>query len=216
MPVKRASTRMVARKPTTGSQLSGLRGRAGGRDRAIGDQDDCGRHRRDRSGQPRGLIIAHASAASRATSKTVSPTATFSAFSLVRWCPVSAGAPSDQRMRLGRLGTDLVDQVERRLGRAPEPGEAGVGDDLPDRGLSGLRAERVAAGLGQRVRHAQQRWRSCSTTRPTGFRLPATLSAAKGSTISQVPSGLSAWRTCRAAPSGSPMSCRQSKVAARS
>jgi hypothetical protein len=34
--------------------------------------------------------------------------------------------------------------------------------------------------------------------------------------MSQVPSGLSAWRTCRAAASGSPMSCRQSKVAARS
>src|SRR5690242_5314801 len=46
--------------------------------------------------------------------------------------------------------------------------------------------------------------------------LPATSSAAAGSTMSQVPSGLSAWRMCRAAASGSPMSCRQSKVAARS
>ena len=34
--------------------------------------------------------------------------------------------------------------------------------------------------------------------------------------MSQVPSGLSAWRTCLAAASGSPMSCRQSKEAARS
>ena len=80
MPVKRASTRMAARRPITSSQLPGLRGRAGGRDRAIGDQDDCGRHRRDRSGQPRGLIIAHASTASRAISQTASPAATFSAF----------------------------------------------------------------------------------------------------------------------------------------
>ena len=37
-----------------------------------------------------------------------------------------------------------------------------------------------------------------------------------GSTISQDPSGASAWRTWRAAPSGSPMSCRQSKVVTRS
>ena len=54
-------------------------------------------------------------------------------------------------MRPGLLGADLVDEVERRLGGAPEPGEAGVGDDLPDGGLAGLRAEGEAAGLGQRV-----------------------------------------------------------------
>ncbi len=34
--------------------------------------------------------------------------------------------------------------------------------------------------------------------------------------MSQVPSGLSTWRTCLAAVSGLPMSCRQSKVPARS
>src|SRR5690242_15203150 len=46
----------------------------------------------------------------------------------------------------GLLGTDFVDDVERGLGGAPEPGETGVGDDLPDGGLAGLRAEGVAAG----------------------------------------------------------------------
>src|SRR6185437_14988692 len=65
------------------------------------------------------------------------------------------GLPEGMRPRL--LGTDFVDEVKRGFGGAPEPGEAGVGDDLPDGGLAGLRAERVAAGLGQRVRHAQQR-----------------------------------------------------------
>jgi hypothetical protein len=45
----------------------------------------------------------------------------------------------------GGLGTDLIHQIERRLGRAPEPGEAGVGDDLPDGGIARLRAERSSA-----------------------------------------------------------------------
>src|ERR1700722_1119559 len=53
------------------------------------------------------------------------------------------------------LRAHLVDEVEWRLGGAPEPGEAGVGGYLPDGGLAGLGAEGIAAGLRQRVRHAQ-------------------------------------------------------------
>ena len=53
------------------------------------------------------------------------------------------------------LGPGLVDEVERRLGRPAEAGEAGVGRDPADRRLAGLGAERVAAVLGQRVRHAE-------------------------------------------------------------
>ncbi len=42
------------------------------------------------------------------------------------------------------------------------------------------------------------------------------MSPAAGSTTIQVPSGASDSRTCRAAASGSPMSCRQSNVVTRS
>src|SRR5688500_9754393 len=56
-----------------------------------------------------------------------------------------------------RLRTGLVDDVERRLGDPGEPGEPGVGDDPADRGLPGLGAERVAAGLRDRVRQAEER-----------------------------------------------------------
>src|SRR6266567_3880735 len=53
---------------------------------------------------------------------------------------------------MNRPGASLrayfVDEVERGLGGAPEASEPGVGGYLPDGGLAGLGAERVAAGLG--------------------------------------------------------------------
>src|SRR5580692_12972450 len=61
-------------------------------------------------------------------------------------CPARPGA---------NLRAHLVDEVERGLGGAPEASEPGVGGYLPDGGLAGLGAEGVAAGLGQRVRHAE-------------------------------------------------------------
>src|SRR4051812_42874529 len=59
-------------------------------------------------------------------------------------------------LRSDRLRAGLVDVVERRLGDPGEPGEAGVGDDAADRGLPGLRAEGVAAGLRHGVLQAEE------------------------------------------------------------
>src|SRR5947209_15096355 len=89
------------------------------------------------SGQPRGLATAQASTASSAISETVSAAAAFSASPSPpgRMVLVPTAHPTREGMRLGLLGTDLVDDVERGLGGAPEPGEAGVGDDLSDGGL---------------------------------------------------------------------------------
>jgi hypothetical protein len=61
-------------------------------------------------------------------------------------------------IRAGKpLTGGFVDEVEGRFGGAAEPGDAGVYDDVPDRGLAGLRSECVPAGLGQGVRNAEQR-----------------------------------------------------------
>jgi len=51
----------------------------------------------------------------------------------------------------------FVDEVERGLGGTAEAGEAGVGHQLPDGGLAGLRAQGVPAVLGQRVGNAEER-----------------------------------------------------------
>src|SRR5271165_5076863 len=55
-----------------------------------------------------------------------------------------------------RLRASLEDKVERRFRGTAETREAGVRNELPDRGLAGLCAEGVAARLGQGVRDAQQ------------------------------------------------------------
>src|SRR5687768_8669346 len=67
----------------------------------------------------------------------------------VFWCP----APAGRR----RSAAGLVHVVEGRLTGPPEAGEARVGHQLPDGRLARLRTQGVAAGLGHRVRHAQER-----------------------------------------------------------
>src|SRR5262252_7603350 len=55
------------------------------------------------------------------------------------------------------LWADLVDDVEWRPGHPAEPGVPGIGGEPLDRLLTGLRAEGVAAVLGERARDAQER-----------------------------------------------------------
>ena len=63
---------------------------------------------------------------------------------------------------------------------------------------------------------AQPRWCCVNAILPSGVRLSSRRSPANGSTISQVPSSSSAWKIWRPAPTGSPMSCRQSNIVTRS
>jgi hypothetical protein len=55
-----------------------------------------------------------------------------------------------------RSGTCFEHEVERRLRRLPESGEAGLGHDPAQRLLTGLGAEGVGCSLRERVRHAVQ------------------------------------------------------------
>ena len=57
---------------------------------------------------------------------------------------------------------------------------------------------------------------AAKNTRPTGLRFSSKRSPAYGSTIIHVPSSLNFSCTCDAAPTGSPMSCRQSKKVTKS
>src|SRR4051812_45147489 len=52
-------------------------------------------------------------------------------------------------------GTRFEDQVERGLARPAEPGESGMPDDVLNRLLARLGAQRVTAGLRLRVRDAE-------------------------------------------------------------
>ena len=108
----------------------------------------------------------------------------------------------------------LVDDVERCLGDPAEPGEAGVGDDLADRRLAGLRAEREPP-LGERVRDAEERREAVVDA---ADRVEVVRDRVAGGGLDDHPGAVRGERPrmCRAAPSGSPMSCRQSNVVTRS
>ena len=103
-------------------------------------------------------------------------------------------APSSDRATAGavarrRLRPRLEHQVERRLGRAAEAGEAAGRHDVADPRLAGLGAEREPDLLRQRRRACTAASRSRSRRGPTGLRLSSTRSPARGSTIIHVPSG---------------------------
>jgi len=101
------------------------------------------------------FIVYAASAAGLAAAGVLGVLAELSVPSSWRLLGRGRGSVSRRFSRHG-LGAGLVDEVERRLSGAAEASEAGVGDELPDRGLAGLGAQRVAARLGQGVRDAHQ------------------------------------------------------------
>ena len=106
-------------------------------------------------------------------------------------------------------------EVERGLGGAAERAEAGFGEHLAQAGLAGLGAEAAADILGQRVRRADERRRGVE--HPPD-RVAVVLEAVAGERLDEqhgavVGERLEAWR---AAPTGSPMSWRQSKKQTRS
>ena len=109
----------------------------------------------------------------------------------------------------------LEDEVERRLRRAAEAREPARRDDVADPRLARLSAEREPDLLRQRGGRAEER-REAVVGAPDRVEVVLDAVACRGSTIIQVPSGASISRTCRAAPTGSPMSCRQSNIVTRS
>ena len=109
----------------------------------------------------------------------------------------------------------LQDEVERGLGGPAHAAEARLAQQGRQPPLAGLRAEprptSWSSDPGVQITVDRPK-----KVRPTGFRFSSSPSPAIGSTGSSVPSGARAWRTRRAAPTGSPMSCRQSNMHTRS
>jgi hypothetical protein len=69
--------------------------------------------------------------------------------------PGSTNEPAaDAEARMWTLRTDLVHQVERCLGGAPESGEARRRDQVSRRRFAGLCAKRVAAPLRKGIRRS--------------------------------------------------------------
>src|SRR3954470_12183371 len=64
--------------------------------------------------------------------------------------------PGNVDTSVAPLRTGFVDDVERGFGDPADPGESGIGGQPAYRLLAGLRTERVAAALRQRVRDAQE------------------------------------------------------------
>jgi hypothetical protein len=109
----------------------------------------------------------------------------------------------------------LQDEVEVGLGGAAEAGEPRGGGDLAQARLARLCAHRRADRLGQGVGHAQQRREPVVDTPD---RIEIVLHPVGGLRLDQQPDAVGSERlsTCAVAPTGSPMSCRLSKVQTRS
>ena len=112
-------------------------------------------------------------------------------------------------------GPCLEDHVEWRFRCLPHAAKSALRDRGTRAWRTRLRPERRSDRLIERSRHADHR-RTGIHMRLTGLRLSCNRSPAAGSTIIQRPSAFSDSRTWRAAPTGSPMSCKQSKNVTRS
>ena len=131
---------MATRNAITGAEPPRYRARLAGSDRARRDQDDRRWPRRDRLGQPRGLITAQASTASRASKETVSAMAALSGLltacadvpvpcDVELWEPIgiddgftgrNPGDVTDERARAERFA-DLFRAVYLTFHRRDEP-----------------------------------------------------------------------------------------------
>ena len=111
------------------------------------------------------------------------------------------------------LGTGLEDQVQRRLGRAPEATEARLLEHRPQARLSGLRAEPEPDLLRERVRACTPRSMPCTEAPPSGC--PEDSHHGRRARTARPAAPCRPGSRCSSAypaiPTGSPMSCRQSK-----